>query len=482
MTARASSSSSFPSSFRSRRGSVLIIVMWTCLGLVALTLYFANSMSSELRAADNRVTEIEARQAVAGGIRYAGYILANFATNGAVPNVADYKSEALPVGEAQFWMIGRDNSQTPTSEPVFGLIDEASKLNLNTATRAMLTELPTMTPELVEAIISWRRATNAQAAGSDTGDTGGGSESVYARLDPPRLNKGGAFESVDELRLVDGATLDLLLGEDTNRNGALDAHEDDGELSAPRDNQDGQMLLGIFEYVTVYSRQPNTRADGTRRVNVTNGNGQNRQQLIQLLLAKNIEQQRVATIVNSAFGAATPPGGPGGGFPGGQPPRPDLTSVAEFMVASQMTAEEFVLIHADITTATGATQPGLINVNTASEAVLACIPGIGLANASTLAAYRVTHPDVLTSFAWLTQVLPPAAIRQAGRYITDQSYQFTADSAAVGRFGRGYCREKVIFDTRTGTPRIIYHQDLSAYGWALGSQVRQTLKGTNNPS
>jgi DNA uptake protein ComE-like DNA-binding protein len=482
MTARASSSSSFPSSFRSRRGSVLIIVMWTCLGLVALTLYFANSMSSELRAADNRVTEIEARQAVAGGIRYAGYILANFATNGAVPNVADYKSEALPVGEAQFWMIGRDNSQTPTSEPVFGLIDEASKLNLNTATRAMLTELPTMTPELVEAIISWRRATNAQAAGSDTGDTGGGSESVYARLDPPRLNKGGAFESVDELRLVDGATLDLLLGEDTNRNGALDAHEDDGELSAPRDNQDGQMLLGIFEYVTVYSRQPNTRADGTRRVNVTNGNGQNRQQLIQLLLAKNIEQQRVATIVNSAFGAATPPGGPGGGFPGGQPPRPDLTSVAEFMVASQMTAEEFVLIHADITTATGATQPGLINVNTASEAVLACIPGIGLANASTLAAYRVTHPDVLTSFAWLTQVLPPAAIRQAGRYITDQSYQFTADIAAVGRFGRGYCREKVIFDTRTGTPRIIYHQDLSAYGWALGSQVRQTLKGTNNPS
>ena len=480
MIARASSSSLSP--FRSRRGSVLIIVMWTCLGLVSLALYFANSMSAELRAADNRVTEIEARQAVAGGIRYAGYILANFATNGAVPNVADYKSEALPVGEAQFWMIGRDNSQIPTSAPVFGLIDEASKLNLNTATRAMLTELPSMTPELVEAIISWRRAANAQAGGGDSGETGGGSESAYARLDPPRLNKGGPFESVDELRLVDGAMLDILLGEDTNRNGALDAHEDDGELSAPRDDQDGQLLAGIFEYVTVYSRQPNTRADGTRRVNVTNGNGQNRQQLIQLLLAKNIEQQRVATIVNSAFGAATPPGGPGGGFPGGQPPRPDLTSVAEFMVASQMTAEEFVLIHADITTATGATQPGLINVNTASEAVLACIPGIGLANASTLAAYRVTHPDVLTSFAWLTQVLPPAAIRQAGRYITDQSYQFTADIAAVGRFGRGYCREKVIFDTRTGTPRIIYHQDLSAYGWALGSQVRQTLKGTNNPS
>jgi type II secretory pathway component PulK len=463
---------------RSQRGSVLIIVMWTCLGLVALTLYFANSMSSELRAADNRVTEVESRQAVAGGIRYAGYVLANFAANGAVPNLADYKSEALPVGEAQFWLIGRDNSQTPTTEPVFGLIDEASKLNLNTATRAMLTELPNMTPDLVEAIIGWRRAANAQAAGGDPVETGGGSDSVYARLDPPRLNKGGPFESVDELRLVDGATLDILLGEDTNRNGALDANEDDSDASAPRDNQDGQLLAGILEYVTVYSRQPNTRADGTRRVNVTNGNGQNRQQLIQLLLSKNIEQQRVAAIVNSAFGPATAPGGPGGG----PPARPDLTSVAEFMVVSQMTPEEFVLIHADITTATGATQQGLINVNTASEAVLACIPGIGLDNAATLAAYRVAHPDVLTSFAWLTQVLPPAAIRQAGRYLTDQSYQFTADVAAVGRFGRGYCREKVIFDTRTGTPRIIYHQDLSTYGWALGSQVRQTLKGPNNSS
>ena len=469
---------------RSRRGSVLIIVMWTCLGLVALTLYFANSMSSELRAADNRVTEIEARQAVAAGIRYAGYVLQNFATSGAVPFLTDYKAEALPVGEAQFWFIGRDNNQLPTTEPVFGLVDEASKLNLRTASRAMLSELPNMTPELVEAIIGWRRATAASADGADNVETGGSTDNIYTSLTPPRLNKGGQFETVDELRLVDGATLDLLFGEDTNRNGALDANEDDSESSAPRDNQDGQLLAGILEYVTVYSRQPNTRTDGTRRINVTNG--QSRQRLLQLMLSKGIEAQRVATILNNAFGVATGPGGPGfpggpGGGPGGQPGQADLTSVAEFMVRSQMTADEFVLIHADITIqATGSTQQGLINVNTASEAVLACIPGIGLDNAATVVAYRLANPDVLTSFAWLTQVLTPAQIRQAGRYITDQSYQFTADVAAVGRFGRGYCREKVIFDTRSTTPRIIYHQDLSAFGWALGSQVRLALKGMNS--
>ena len=446
-------------SARSRRGAVLIIVMWICLGLVALTLYFANSMSSELRAADNRVTEIEARQAVAGGTRYAAYILANFATNGAVPNAADYKSEALAVGDAQFWLIGRDHSQAPTAEPVFGLVDEASKLNLNTATRAMLLELPNMTPELADAIVSWKRAANAQS------DSSGSADNVYARLDPPRRNKGAPFESVDELRLVDGATLEILLGEDTNRNGVLDANVDDGEQSAPRDNQDGQLQAGLLEYVTVYSRQPNTRSDGTRRLNVTTlTNQQATAPLRRLLLARGIEPQRVATIANLFNNPVNPP----------------LDSVAAFMLASRMTAEEFALVHADLTTqATGATQAGLVNVNTASATVLACIPGIGADNAATLVAYRLAHPDVLTSFAWLLQVLRPADIRRAGPYITDQSYQFAADIAAVGRFGRGYCREKVVFDLSNRTPRIVYHQDLSAYGWALGTRVRQTVRGTN---
>jgi hypothetical protein len=64
---------------------------------------------------------------------------------------------------------------------------------------------------------------------------------------------------------------------------------------------------------------------------------------------------------------------------------------------------------------------------------------------------------------------------RAGPYLTDQSYQFTADVAAVAQFGRGFAREKAVFDVSSGTPRIIYHQDLSPYGWALGAVVRQNL-------
>ena len=435
---------------RRRRGSVLIIVLWVCVGLVSLTLYFANSMSSELRAADNRVVEIEARQAVAGGIRYAAYILTQFATGGKVPDVANYQAEALPVGDAHFWFIGRDNNTVPTSEPVFGLVDEASKLNLNTATRSMIEALPGMTPDLADAIVSWRSA-RARASASASG---GDASNTYSRLDPPRLNKGAPFETVDELRLVYGATLEILFGEDTNRNGALDANEDDGDQSAPHDDQNGQLLPGILEYVTVYSREPATRASGGRRVNITTPQGR---QALNALLLQRFGAERTRAIVGSL----------GSG---------NLGSVAEFMVASRMTADEFVQIHADITAATGAAR-GLVNVNTASEAVLACIPGIGPDNAATLVAYRLAHPDVLTSFAWLTQILGRGSITRAGPYITDQSYQFSVDVAGVGRSGRGYCREKVIFDMSTGTPRIVYHQDLSSYGWALGAQARLTLRG-----
>jgi hypothetical protein len=40
---------------RRENASVLIIVLWVCVGLVSIALYFANSMTYELRASDNRV-------------------------------------------------------------------------------------------------------------------------------------------------------------------------------------------------------------------------------------------------------------------------------------------------------------------------------------------------------------------------------------------------------------------------------------------
>src|SRR5271165_6248938 len=56
-------------------GSVLIIVLWIAFGLVALALYFANSMNLEMRASDNRVCAQSAEQAIDGAVRYLTYVL-----------------------------------------------------------------------------------------------------------------------------------------------------------------------------------------------------------------------------------------------------------------------------------------------------------------------------------------------------------------------------------------------------------------------
>ena len=153
-----------------------------------------------------------------------------------------------------------------------------------------------------------------------------------------------------------------------------------------------------------------------------------------------------------------------------------------------MKPEEFAPIFNAIRMTSGTNYiEGRINVNTASLTVLASLPGMGSDTAQTLVTYRQANPDKLTSIAWVVDALGQnnsdvLTALQAGDYITTQSYQFMADVAALGPFGRGYRRTRFIFDTVDGSPRIVYRQDLSHLGWALGKDVRQTwvlAKATN---
>jgi hypothetical protein len=151
-----------------------------------------------------------------------------------------------------------------------------------------------------------------------------------------------------------------------------------------------------------------------------------------------------------------------------------------------MTETEFALIATNLTTTNGSYISGRVNVNTASAAVLTCLLGGDTAGAQQLVNYRQANPNNLTSIAWVMDALGqsyPTDLQalEAGDYITTLSYQCTADIAAVGPYGRGYRRVKFVFDTSSGMPQIVYRQDLTHLGWALGKEVRQNLlsgKGT----
>ncbi|MBM3875221.1 MAG: hypothetical protein FJ386_00660 [Verrucomicrobia bacterium] len=440
---------------RAERASVLVIVLWIAFGLVTLALYFAQSSTLELRAADNRTATVEAGQAIAGAARYVNYILANQETNGFRPDPQSYESEAVPIGDATFWILGRGDDQVSPDRPVFGLVDEASKLNLNTATLEMLQALPKTTAEFSAATVDWRDE-------DSTVTEGGAEDEIYGRLNPAYRCKNGRFESIEELRLVYGATLAILYGEDVNMNGVLDPNENDGDNSLPGDDRNGVLDLGVLEYVTVHSREPNTRSDGSQRINVNPTQGGQQQgggARLQGLLNEKFGETRAQEIMPRISG-------PGANF----------GSLLEFYLVSQMTADEFAQIHSDLTTTNATSIEGRVNVNTASEAVLKCIPGIGADNAGSLVSFRQANPSRLDSIAWVSEVLEREDAVRAGPFLTAQSYQFSADIVALGHHARGYQRVKFIFDTSSGTPRIVHRQDLTHFGWALGPAIREQAR------
>jgi hypothetical protein len=159
-----------------------------------------------------------------------------------------------------------------------------------------------------------------------------------------------------------------------------------------------------------------------------------------------------------------------------------------------MSSGDFSKICYNVTTTTNLYTNGLLNINTASATVMtALFMGLGVDQstaqgaAQSLVTYRQQNPNNLNAISWIVDALGNSSpvvqyLANANRdYITTESFQFTADIAAVGPFGRGYRRVKFIFDISEGTPKIIYRQDLSRLGWALGEKARTTWVAKETP-
>ena len=70
---------------------------------------------------------------------------------------------------------------------------------------------------------------------------------------------------------MSGVTPELFYGEDANRNGVLDPHENDGNNLAPADDADGVLRLGWQAYLTASSRERNTTPRGEPKINLNQG-------------------------------------------------------------------------------------------------------------------------------------------------------------------------------------------------------------------
>ncbi|HEY1921343.1 MAG TPA: type II secretion system protein GspK, partial [Tepidisphaeraceae bacterium] len=173
--------------------------------------------------------------------------------------ITQVPAEGIQVGSGYFWILQYD----PDSDQdyLYGITDEASKLNINSASATQLMALPcVMEQNVADAINDWRNpAARATADGAES--------NYYESLTEPYQCKNGPYDTVEELLMVDGVTPQLLFGYDYNRNGILEDAERNsggsniGSFTGGGSGDDGR---GIFNYLTCYSTQAASRGQAAR--------------------------------------------------------------------------------------------------------------------------------------------------------------------------------------------------------------------------
>lgn len=374
-------------------GSILVGMLW-CLALLSVvvvgTLYASRI---DLTVTKNHGDRIQAYYLALAGAEKAKAMLYEDAQDrmqrgvhhtGALFDAPEsFKDIAFSRGS---FRIGHGAGNQSTGIWTFGIRDEESRLNINTASKEELAKLPGSSEALAASIIDFRDDNDEVTPGGAESDT-------YMALSPGYLPRNGPFQSVDELKMVYGMSPDIFQGEDANRNMVLDPEENDGELSEPMDNQDGRLDFGWSEWVTVHAGMANTTAAGDTRISIQEADETELSEIpgMSTDLAKSIvnfrknnEFQTIANLLDvvevgddeddSPNNGGLTRGNSGQGRSGSGN---KLISTSDFISMS-----DYVTVNADTNA------PGRVNVNTASKEVLSCLPGMTRELAQSIINYR----------------------------------------------------------------------------------------------
>ncbi len=409
----------------------------------------------------------------------------------------------------------------PTDDEVFvrfGLTDESSKLNLNTATERQLMILvrsavgddKEVDPrEIVNAILDWRDA-DSKPRGR-TGDTEG---QYYQALPKPYKVRNGPFDTVEELLLVKGVTGQILYGEDFDRNGLRTDNEDDGDEHFPPDNEDGVLNRGLYPYLTVLSTEDNVGLDNRARVYLRGEEEMVRSELDLIfpnepnvvefiLVAARAEQSAGDSSPDKGGGADDDSGAAGDeergseepagedddleGSGGADSPGDDAQRAGELglpilspasllrsesptgqktRINNPLTLEHLpaLLDRTTMIPPDRRTIPGLININTAPRRVLRCIDHLTTEHIDEIIAVRASlaSEDKETT-AWLMteEIVDLHTFEVIVPYITARGQQFTIESLGYADHLGMVTRLQVVVDVVGPIVQTIYFRDLT---------------------
>jgi general secretion pathway protein K len=230
-----------------RKGLVIIAVLWTVVVLMAIVAVLGRRTRLDMKVCMARMDAVRCKWACRAGVEKAIAVL----------NTDETENDTL----LDLWSDNAEDFNDVMLERCrlnIRVVDETSKLNINSATKEQLLGLPYMLEEIADAIIDWRDADDMP---SGAGVEGG----YYEGLDFVYRARNGPFRTIRELLMVKDITEELFYGEDTNFNGQLDYNERDGDESPPTDDGDDELDRGWIAYLTCYpassSEQPSTQVN-----------------------------------------------------------------------------------------------------------------------------------------------------------------------------------------------------------------------------
>ncbi len=348
-----------------QRASILVGLLWCLAILSVVVIGVLHTARMDLLVQKNYGDKIQARYLALAGIEKARALIYRDAhdrsrtrknhTGDLYDDEQDFKNVAF--GRGTFSLLRRGRSDEGGGI-IYGISDEESRLNVNTADSNELSQLEYMTPDAASAIINWRGGDNTTTAGE---------VQYYTGLTPPYQPRLGAFQTVRELLMVRGVSPDLLLGRDIHQNGLLTMGEKDFAFPGSVDAED----LGWAGILTVDSSVPNLDAAGDNRVNIQTADESSLTAIsgIKPQIARAIVsyrgQHRFQSIADLLD--VTPPQNQGASVAGDNSDQSGNRVVDENL---------FMDIADEVTTDDNQTLSGAINVNTASLDVLICLPNV----------------------------------------------------------------------------------------------------------
>jgi DNA uptake protein ComE-like DNA-binding protein len=344
-----------------KKGLVLVTVLWVTVVLMVIVAVLGRQSRLDTKVCLARLEGVRCKWASRAGIEKAiGILNEDTRESDCLTDLwSDNEEDLNDVYLQNCWFTVR-------------VVDEASKLNINTVTKGQLLALPEMLEEIADAIIDWRDE-------DDTPSAGGAEGGYYENLQYGYMARNGPFRTIRELLLVKDVTEQLFYGEDTNLNGQLDYNEQDGDESLPYDDGDSELDKGWIAYLSCYSYDNNKDAEGNQKVNINEGDAS------QLSRSLNISSSQADAIVNNR---------PSNGYQSiGDLISNNSPSTSQGGSNQQLDLQTFSSIADKITVDSSEKLPGKVNINTASEIVLTALMGGGDSaeqTAENIIAYRET--------------------------------------------------------------------------------------------